>query len=257
MSYFYTARMVCGARSMKRSGVPVCLHSSIDSSSGVQWVCCWAPRGQEISVDRRRRCSAANAGSVTFPAAGRGRIRDCFIVAVCQRGASARRRPTSSATRSRRSTDSTASRSTTCATAKTTACSTAPTRIAPSVMRASARSDSALLPGVKLKGIPPDLRSGTSCLRSTSAKWPLENNLNVWWAYHTEIFRSSALQQTTRQWCHWWFPTTSCFGVTNHGRPASLWLVRQDRATINSGSPPSCGAPFWRWSVASPSEMGC
>jgi len=32
-----------------------------------------------------------------------------------------------------------------------------------------------------------------------SAKWPLENNLNVRWAYHTEIFRSSALQQTTRQ----------------------------------------------------------
>jgi len=70
-------------------------------------------------------------------------------------------------------------------------------------------------------------------------------------------FRSSMLQQTTCQWCHWWFPTTtSCFGVTNHGRLASLWLVRQDQATINSGSPPSCGAPFWQWSVASPSEMG-
>jgi len=60
----------------------------------------------------------------------------------------------------------------------------------------------------------------------------------------------------THQWCHWWFPTTSCFGVTNHSEAASLWLVRQDRATINWGSPPSCGATFWQLSVASPSEMG-
>ena len=59
-----------------------------------------------------------------------------------------------------------------------------------------------------------------------------------------------------RQSRHWWFPTTSCFGVTNHSEAASLWLVRQDRATINWGSPPSCGATFWQWSVASPSEMG-
>ena len=44
--------------------------------------------------------------------------------------------------------------------------------------------------------------------------------------------------------------------ITNHGRVASLWLVRQDRATINSGSPPSCDVTFWPWSVASPSEMG-
>jgi len=61
-------------------------------------------------------------------------------------------------------------------------------------------------------------------------------------------FRYSTLQQTTCQWSHWWFPTTSCFGVTNHGRLASLWLVRQDRATINSGSLPSCGTLFWQWS---------
>ena len=68
-------------------------------------------------------------------------------------------------------------------------------------------------------------------------------------------FRSSTLQQTTRQWLHWWFPTTSCFGITSHGRLALLWLVRQDRATINSGSPPSCDVTFWQWSVASLSEM--
>jgi len=68
-------------------------------------------------------------------------------------------------------------------------------------------------------------------------------------------FRSSTLQQTTRQWRHWWFPITSCFGATNHGRLASLWLVRQDRATINSGSPPSCDVTCWQSSVASPSEM--
>jgi len=69
-------------------------------------------------------------------------------------------------------------------------------------------------------------------------------------------FSSSTLQQTTRQWRHWWFPTTSCFGVTNHSEAASLWLVRQNWATINSDSPPSCGAPFWQWLVASPSEIG-
>ena len=40
-----------------------------------------------------------------------------------------------------------------------------------------------------------------------------------------------------------------CFGLTNHREAASLWLVRQDRATINSGSPPSCSANFCsdRW----------
>jgi len=69
-------------------------------------------------------------------------------------------------------------------------------------------------------------------------------------------FRSSTLQQTTRQWRHWWFPTTSCFGVTNHSEAPSLWLVRQDVATINSGSQPSCDVTYWQWSVASPSEMG-
>jgi len=69
-------------------------------------------------------------------------------------------------------------------------------------------------------------------------------------------FRYSVLQQMTRQCRHWWFPTTSCFGVTNHSEAASLWLVRQDRASINSGSLPSCSASFWQWSVASPSEIG-
>jgi len=39
-------------------------------------------------------------------------------------------------------------------------------------------------------------------------------------------------------------------------RSCSLWLVTQDRATINSGSPPSCDVTFWQWSVASPSEIG-
>ena len=29
-------------------------------------------------------------------------------------------------------------------------------------------------------------------------------------------FGSSTLQQTTRQWRHWWFPTMSSFRVTNH-----------------------------------------
>ena len=44
---------------------------SIDS--GVRRVCCWAPSGQEISTDsRRRRSAAANAGSVTMRADGGG-----------------------------------------------------------------------------------------------------------------------------------------------------------------------------------------
>ena len=40
-----------------------------------------------------------------------------------------------------------------------------------------------------------------------------------------------------------------CFGLTKHSEAASLWLVRYDRATINSGSPPSCGENFCsdRW----------
>jgi len=69
-------------------------------------------------------------------------------------------------------------------------------------------------------------------------------------------FGSSTLQQTTCQWRHWWFPTMSSFRVTNHSEAASLWLVRQDWATINSGCLPSCDVTFWQWSVASPSEMG-
>ena len=55
------------------------------------------------------------------------------------------------------------------------------------------------------------------------ARWPLENNLNVWWAQVLHAWYST-LQQTTR---HWWSPTT-CFGVTNHSEAASLWLVRQE-----------------------------
>ena len=45
---------------------------SVDSSSGVRLVCCWAPRRQVISIDSRRRRSAANAGSVVLAAEGRG-----------------------------------------------------------------------------------------------------------------------------------------------------------------------------------------
>ena len=64
-------------------------------------------------------------------------------------------------------------------------------------------------------------------------------------------FRYSTLQQTTR---HWWSPT-SCFGANNHSEAVSLWLVRQDWANNNSGSPPSCADPFCQWSVAMPSEL--
>jgi len=54
-------------------------------------------------------------------------------------------------------------------------------------------------------------------------------------------------------WPAGWQASWSLIGY--HGRLASLWLVRQDLANSNSGSPPSCGLPFWQWSVASPCEM--
>jgi len=59
-----TVCLVCGARYMQRSGVrpsvcpsvrlSVCLSvPSIDRSSGLLRVCCWAPGGPEISIDSR------------------------------------------------------------------------------------------------------------------------------------------------------------------------------------------------------------
>jgi len=67
-----------------------------------------------------------------------------------------------------------------------------------------------------------------------------------------------------------------CFGLTNHSEAASLWLVKQDRATIYSGSPPSSGAnfcsdrwlhrprwvgwpvrPLWVWDYATKSNSCC
>ena len=86
-----------------------------------------------------------------------------------------------------------------------------------------------------------------------SARWPLENNLNVSWAQvlHTEILVFCVTADDTSMTSLVIFDHSS-FGVTNHSEVASLWLVRQDRATINSGSPPSCGTPFWQWSVAPP-----
>jgi len=85
------------------------------------------------------------------------------------------------------------------------------------------------------------------------ARWPLEKKPLTFDVRKFCIpkFRYSTLQQTTR---HWWFPT-SCFGVTNHREAASLWLVRQEWANNNSGSPPSCDHDFWQWSVATPSEV--
>ena len=77
--------------SMKRSSIrpsvclSVCLSlrlsvPSINSSSGVRRVCCWAPCGQEISINSAAaRRSAANADSVTFTAAVGGWSLTCFI----------------------------------------------------------------------------------------------------------------------------------------------------------------------------------
>jgi len=44
----------------------------IDSSSGVRRVCCLAPHVHKISIEGRRRRSAANAGSVMLTADDRG-----------------------------------------------------------------------------------------------------------------------------------------------------------------------------------------
>jgi len=95
-----------------------------------------------------------------------------------------------------------------------------------------------------------------------SARWSLEKTSTFIYSMSITVKKSmdegftySNLATVSRSRRHWWFPT-SCFGITNHSKAASLWFVRQDRATINSGSPPSCGAPFWQWPVASPSEMG-
>ena len=63
---------------------------SIDSSSGVQRVCCWAPCGLEIAIDSRRRRSVANAGSIvltteerSWPRSCHERVKICLRWAVC------------------------------------------------------------------------------------------------------------------------------------------------------------------------------
>ena len=52
---------------------------STGSSSSLQWVCWWAPRGQEISISSRRRCLATNACSVLLTAKARGWTQTCFF----------------------------------------------------------------------------------------------------------------------------------------------------------------------------------
>ena len=78
-SLFDTVRIVCGARSIKRSGVRLSVSQSVPSvkrSSGVRRVCCWTPYAQTISIDSARqpqpgaaaRRSTANAGNVMLTA---------------------------------------------------------------------------------------------------------------------------------------------------------------------------------------------
>jgi len=70
----------------------VCLSvPSIGRCSSLRRVCCWAPRGQEISIDGGRRWaprsnsaaaarrSAANASSVAFTTGVKGWARTCFF----------------------------------------------------------------------------------------------------------------------------------------------------------------------------------
>ena len=61
-SLFDTVRIVCGAGSIKRSGVRPSVSQSVPSverSSGVRRVCCWAPYAQKISIDSAGRPAAA------------------------------------------------------------------------------------------------------------------------------------------------------------------------------------------------------
>jgi len=60
------AHIACGAGPMKRSSVRPYVRlsvPSINSSSAVRRVCCWAPRVQEIAIENSRRRSAANVDS--------------------------------------------------------------------------------------------------------------------------------------------------------------------------------------------------
>ena len=60
---------------VERPSVCRSVRLSVPSTDcGVQRVCCWAPRRQEISIDSVRRRSAANAGSVMLTAGQRGRL---------------------------------------------------------------------------------------------------------------------------------------------------------------------------------------
>ena len=83
-SLFDTVRIVCGAGSIKRSGVRLSVSQSVPSverSSGVRRVYCCAPYVQKISIDSAgrpaaaapqpgaaARRSAANAGNVMLTA---------------------------------------------------------------------------------------------------------------------------------------------------------------------------------------------
>ena len=80
LSLWYAQQDLCnGLMSVRPS---VCLSvPSIDRSSGVRRVCCWAPRVQEMSIESGGRRAAttpqhgaaeANADSVAFTVAVRG-----------------------------------------------------------------------------------------------------------------------------------------------------------------------------------------
>jgi len=81
----YAEQGLCNGRASVRPSVRLSVPS-IDSSSGVQRVCCWATSGLEIAIDSRRRRSAANAGSIVLTTEERSWPRSCYErVKICLR----------------------------------------------------------------------------------------------------------------------------------------------------------------------------
>ena len=75
---FMDAVRICGPGSMKRLSVRLSVRlsfPSIDNSNGRRRVCCWAPRGQEILRDRKRRRSVAMAAAVGITHGARQQMR--------------------------------------------------------------------------------------------------------------------------------------------------------------------------------------
>jgi len=69
---------------------------SIDCSNVDRWVCCWVPRGQEISIDscgRRLQALSSKCGQRRVESRRRRFNTDVFVMPSCSRSENTRRRP--------------------------------------------------------------------------------------------------------------------------------------------------------------------